>query len=80
VLGHSHLQFVRDGPNGTTLVNPGSVGQPLDGDPRAAYALVDGTSVDQRRIEYDHLSVAAGLRALGSWAEPFADRIERARA
>jgi diadenosine tetraphosphatase ApaH/serine/threonine PP2A family protein phosphatase len=37
------------------LVNPGSVGQPRDGDPRAAYAIVD---VDERhvemfRIEYD---------------------------
>jgi diadenosine tetraphosphatase ApaH/serine/threonine PP2A family protein phosphatase len=30
------------------LVNPGSVGQPRDGDPRAAYAIVD---VDARRIE-----------------------------
>jgi diadenosine tetraphosphatase ApaH/serine/threonine PP2A family protein phosphatase len=30
------------------LVNPGSVGQPRDGDPRAAYAIVD---VDHRRVE-----------------------------
>jgi len=30
------------------LVNPGSVGQPRDGDPRAAYAIVD---VEKRRIE-----------------------------
>ena len=30
------------------LINPGSVGQPRDGDPRAAYALVDTT---QRRVE-----------------------------
>ncbi|MBI4478035.1 MAG: metallophosphoesterase family protein [Acidobacteria bacterium] len=28
-------------PNGRYLVNPGSVGQPRDGDPRAAYAMVD---------------------------------------
>jgi predicted phosphodiesterase len=80
VFGHSHLQFVREGPNGTRLVNPGSVGQPLDGDPRAAYALVDGARFDQRRIDYDHIGAAAALRALGSWAEPFADRVERARA
>jgi hypothetical protein len=56
------------------------VGQPLDGDPRAAYALVDGTRFEHRRIEYDHVTAAAAMRALGSWAEPFADRIERARA
>jgi predicted phosphodiesterase len=30
------------------LVNPGSVGQPRDGDPRAAYAIVD---VEQKRVE-----------------------------
>jgi diadenosine tetraphosphatase ApaH/serine/threonine PP2A family protein phosphatase len=30
------------------LVNPGSIGQPRDGDPRAAYAIVD---VDVRRVE-----------------------------
>jgi len=65
-------------PNGTTLVNPGSVGQPLDGDPRAAYALVDGNQFEQRRIDYDHVTTAASLRALGSWAEPFADRRARA--
>src|SRR5438876_814877 len=41
VFGHSHLQFERPGPNGTTLINPGSVGMPLDGDVRAAYALRD---------------------------------------
>jgi diadenosine tetraphosphatase ApaH/serine/threonine PP2A family protein phosphatase len=81
VFGHSHLQFgPREGPKGTTLLNPGSVGQPLDGDPRAAYALVDGDRFEQRRVDYDHVTTAAALRALGAWAEPFADRIERARA
>jgi len=30
------------------LINPGSVGQPRDGDPRAAYAIVDTT---ERRVE-----------------------------
>jgi diadenosine tetraphosphatase ApaH/serine/threonine PP2A family protein phosphatase len=36
------------------MINPGSVGQPRDGDPRASYALLDvarGT-VDFRRVEY----------------------------
>jgi predicted phosphodiesterase len=81
VFGHSHLQFgPREGPKGTTLLNPGSVGQPLDGDPRAAYAIVDRNSFEQRRIEYDYVRAAAATRSLGTWAEPFADRIERARA
>jgi diadenosine tetraphosphatase ApaH/serine/threonine PP2A family protein phosphatase len=54
VFGHSHLQFLRPGPNGTTLLNPGSAGMPLDGDVRAAYALrhADG-EFEFRRVEYD---------------------------
>ena len=35
-------------PGSKYLINPGSVGQPRDGDPRAAYAIVDTT---QRRVE-----------------------------
>ena len=52
VFGHSHQQFRRPGPNGTDLLNPGSVGMPLDGDPRAAWATWDGDFVF-RRTEYD---------------------------
>jgi diadenosine tetraphosphatase ApaH/serine/threonine PP2A family protein phosphatase len=39
------------------LVNPGSVGQPRDGDPRAAYAIVDE---DRRRVELYRLPYAVG--------------------
>jgi predicted phosphodiesterase len=54
VFGHSHQQFRRPGPNGTTLINPGSAGMPLDGDVRAAYALRgDGGEFALRRVEYD---------------------------
>jgi predicted phosphodiesterase len=37
------------------LVNPGSIGQPRDGDPRAAYAIADTTS---RRVELFRLKYA----------------------
>ena len=45
------------------MVNPGSVGQPRDGDPRAAYAIVDtdALSVTLYRVEYD---VAAAQRKI----------------
>ena len=81
VFGHSHLQFRRPGLNGTDLVNPGSVGMPLDGDTRAAYALAgDGGTVEHRRVGYDIERAVAGVRErLGAWAEPAALRIERAR-
>jgi diadenosine tetraphosphatase ApaH/serine/threonine PP2A family protein phosphatase len=41
-------------PGSKYLLNPGSVGQPRDGDPRAAYALVDTSAlrVDLYRVDY----------------------------
>jgi diadenosine tetraphosphatase ApaH/serine/threonine PP2A family protein phosphatase len=49
------------------LVNPGSVGQPRDGDSRAAYALYDleHNHVEYRRVEYDVDGAAAKIRAAG---------------
>jgi predicted phosphodiesterase len=64
VFGHSHQQFRRAGPRGTDLVNPGSVGMPLDGDVRAAWATWDG-DFEFRRTEYDVERAAAAWKALG---------------
>jgi putative phosphoesterase len=50
-VGHTHQQFALQ-VNGTLVVNPGSVGLPRDGDPRAAYAILDGDRLDFRRVEY----------------------------
>jgi diadenosine tetraphosphatase ApaH/serine/threonine PP2A family protein phosphatase len=49
------------------LVNPGSVGQPRDGDPRAAYALYWPLErvVEFRRAAYDVDRAAAKIRAAG---------------
>jgi diadenosine tetraphosphatase ApaH/serine/threonine PP2A family protein phosphatase len=78
VFGHTHLQFTREGPGGIELVNPGSVGMPLDGDHRAAYAIVgDDDSVELRRVEYDWETVARQVRdRVGDLP---AKRIEQAR-
>jgi diadenosine tetraphosphatase ApaH/serine/threonine PP2A family protein phosphatase len=77
VFGHSHLQFRRPGPNGTTLVNPGSVGMPLDGDVRAAYAIRhDDGRFEFRRVEYDVEKAAAAYEALhGGFGKMAAQRI-----
>jgi diadenosine tetraphosphatase ApaH/serine/threonine PP2A family protein phosphatase len=64
VFGHSHQQFRRPGPNGTDLVNPGSVGMPLDGDVRAAWASWDGDFAF-RRTGYDVERAAAAYRSMG---------------
>jgi diadenosine tetraphosphatase ApaH/serine/threonine PP2A family protein phosphatase len=79
VFGHSHLQFRRTGPNGTTLINPGSVGMPLDGDIRAAYAVRrDDGEFEFRRVEYDVESAAAAYEAVGGpFGEMAAQRIRR---
>ena len=77
VFGHSHRQFRRPGPNGTDLVNPGSLGMPLDGDVRAAWATWDG-DFEFRRTEYDVARAAAGYRSMGGdFGEFAAARIER---
>ncbi len=75
VFGHSHQQFRRPGPDGTDLVNPGSVGMPLDGDVRAAWATWNG-DFDFRRTDYDFERAAAAYRAMGGeFGEFVADRI-----
>ena len=50
--GHTHVQCcIRLGEK--TFCNPGSVGQPRDGDPRSAYAILDGREIHLRRVAYD---------------------------
>jgi predicted phosphodiesterase len=50
---------------GTWLLNPGSVGQPRDGDRRAAWLLLDTTAWTAafHRTEYDVAGAAAAIRA-----------------
>jgi predicted phosphodiesterase len=51
--------------SGEWLINPGSVGQPRDGDPRAAWLELDDeawTAV-YRRVEYDIAGAGAAIRA-----------------
>jgi diadenosine tetraphosphatase ApaH/serine/threonine PP2A family protein phosphatase len=79
VFGHSHQQFMRPGPEGTTLVNPGSVGMPLDGDRRAAWAVSPGPGAFEfRRCEYDVEHAAEAYRQMGGeFGEFAANRILR---
>ncbi|MGZ8515363.1 MAG: metallophosphoesterase family protein [Candidatus Limnocylindrales bacterium] len=53
--------------SGRLLLNPGSVGQPRDGDPRASYLILDtgaGTAT-WHRVAYDIAAVGAAMRAAG---------------
>ena len=53
-------QFRRTARGRRRAVNPGSVGMPFDGDPRAAYAIVrEAARLEHRRVAYDHEASAA---------------------
>ena len=49
------------------IINPGSVGQPRDGNPQAAYAVVDTEEavVHFQRVSYDVASIQARMTELG---------------
>ncbi|WP_435099178.1 metallophosphoesterase family protein [Halarchaeum sp. P4] len=79
VLGHTHVQGHEVYDEGV-VVNPGSVGQPRDGDARAAYALLDldELSVTERRVEYDVDAVVAAIES-ASLPEPTGSRLRDGR-
>jgi putative phosphoesterase len=68
LLGHTHMpmlySFDRE-----MLGNPGSVGQPRDGDPRASYAILNvaegGFFFDIKRVDYDMVPVAEKIVQAG---------------
>ena len=59
------------------LLNPGSVGQPRDGDPRAAWMLLDleHWTASYHRTDYDVAGAAAAIRAAGL-PDSLAERLE----
>jgi predicted phosphodiesterase len=92
LVGHSHVALAVSStlaggiaPQGTTidvasarwLLNPGSVGQPRDGDPRAAYVTLDldTHTASFERVEYDIARTQAEIRAAGL-PEVLARRLE----
>ena len=63
LLGHTHLPMIR-GAWTKVVLNPGSVGQPLDGDPRASYAVIQNGVAEIRRAEYDIETAVTGIRKM----------------
>jgi putative phosphoesterase len=66
ILGHTHLPMLASFRSGL-LVNPGSVGQPRDGNPRAAWGVLDTgrRAFEVRRVPYDVDAVATAIRRVG---------------
>jgi len=81
LMGHSHSPFAAEA-GSTWFINPGSVGRPDDGDPRASYAIIDlggeKPLVNHYRVEYD---VQATLNAIEEKGLPsiFAQMFEQGR-
>jgi putative phosphoesterase len=50
-VGHTHHPYVLE-VGDKLVINPGSVGQPRDGDPRACYAVIEDHRVEIKRVEY----------------------------
>jgi putative phosphoesterase len=77
VFGHTHKPWVHEF-GGVLFVNCGSVGKPKDGDPRAAFVVLeaDGAGVRTRieRVDYDAGAVAREVAAAGLPPE-FADKL-----
>jgi diadenosine tetraphosphatase ApaH/serine/threonine PP2A family protein phosphatase len=93
LCGHTHIQFIFDGegawneladhplrPERRYLVNPGSVGQPRDGDARAAYGILDldESYLALRRVEYDIDGAQKAILQAGL-PEPLARRLALGR-
>jgi putative phosphoesterase len=64
ISGHTHVQVLRQ-LSDKTYCNPGSVGQPRDGDPRAAFAILQDGKFTLNRVEYDIDGIASEVRARG---------------
>jgi putative phosphoesterase len=50
-VGHTHMQFKLE-VNGVMVLNPGSVGLPRDGDPRAGFAIINDNTLELKRVSY----------------------------
>ncbi|MFV0337896.1 MAG: metallophosphoesterase family protein [Chthoniobacterales bacterium] len=94
-IGHTHTPraYIRDGHVSASsieqivvqagkkyLINIGSVGQPRDGNPLAAYCIYDtnDNEIILRRVDYDILGAQAAIRAAGL-PERLAERLEHGR-
>jgi predicted phosphodiesterase len=75
-LSPEEIDFVYRLDGRKTLVNVGSVGQPRDGDWRACYILLDGTTVRFRRIEYDIETTVRKIRDIDDLDDWLGDRLK----
>lgn len=77
--GHTHQAFSRE-VDGVLFVNPGTIGRPDDGDPRASYAILEvkegRVTVEHHRVAYNIMATVNTLRQVGL-PEVFAQVVRR---
>ena len=63
--GHTHIPYVKK-LGDHILINPGSVGEPRDGDPRASFATFDTSTgqIELGRLVYDITETIRRLKEL----------------
>jgi putative phosphoesterase len=61
-VGHTHQPYVLE-VGEKIVINPGSVGQPRDGDPRTSFAVIEDFKVDLVRLEYPVEEMIQTVRA-----------------
>ena len=72
-------------PGHKAIINPGSVGQPRDGDPRASYAILDTTGgagkhkIDFHRLPYDIDATVAKIHSIERLQNWLGDRLREGR-
>lgn len=64
LVGHTHYQWLAD-IGKVKLLNPGTVGLPRDGDPRARYAIIEDGIATLKQVEYDVEATVAALPGCG---------------
>lgn len=77
-VGHSHVQFMLE-VEGVRVVNPGSVGQPKDHEPTAAYAVIEDGEIALRRTAYPVEDTVAALEGSSLPTDVIADLAELLR-
>src|SRR6516165_5441486 len=60
--GHTHVPYAME-VGDKLVINPGSVGQSRDGDPRALFAVIEDYKVDLKRVEYPVEETVASIQA-----------------
>lgn len=72
--GHTHRQVIRK-IGDKTYCNPGSVGQPRDGNPKSSFATFDGENFKLYRVDYD-IEEVCRLMAIAGFDEYYYKRLK----